>query len=279
MFFKMQIKKSTTQEINRGLYTNTTDKKVHSNSFEWIHKIGSVTTRVDLQEPGAGMSLTSNDTLFSMLRILFPEPFVIFKDGWIREHDATGIYAINDARQLQTSVLWRLQSPSCPVKDLETSLSAELILSNQTFREQSDGALAVECTVLATSVRTAIWSTDTLAWETKPMELKNYRRDCAHEDVTVQCLLFELPGFKQSLALFARSDEIHHTTLTSTPIEGANAPKAREYVLKSHFFPTIIEKGVLHRGRFLAVIGPSQAEKDWCLRTADAFSRQPPLLQ
>jgi ribose 1,5-bisphosphokinase PhnN len=50
-------------------------------------------------------------------------------------------------------------------------------------------------------------------------------------------------------------------------------------VLKSHFFPTIIEKGVLHRGRFLAVMGPSQAEKDWCLQTADAVAQQPALLQ
>ena len=275
----MRINTITKQQLNRGIRTNAPNEIAHSNCFEWTNTIGSVATRVDLQEPNAGMSLTSNDTLFSTLHILFPESSVLFKDGWIREHDATGIYAINDARQLQTSILWRLQSSWCPMKNLEKSLTAELILSNQTLREQSDGALAMECTVLATSVRTAVWSRDTLEWETKPMALQNFRRDCAHEDVTVQCLIFELPAHKQKFALFARSDEIHHTTLTSTPLEEPNAPKTRKYVLKSHFFPTIIEKGVLHRGRFLAVMGPSRAEKDWCLQTADAFAQQPALLQ
>mgnify|MGYP005630791037 FL=1 len=279
MFFKMEIKNITTQKINPNLYKNIIDEKVLSNCFEWVQNNGPVTTRVDLQKPSTGMSFTANGTLFSTLRILVPEPFVTFKDGWIREHDATGIYAINDARQLQTSVLWRLQSPWCPAKDLEKSMTAEFIVSNQTLREQSDGALAMECTVLATSVRTARWSMDTLEWETKPTALRNYRRGCVHEDVTVQCVLFELPGLKQNMALFARSDEIHHITLTATTTEGTDAPKAREYVLKSHFFPTIIEKGVLHRGRFLAVLGPPQAEKDWCSQTAGAFSQQPPLLQ
>ena len=279
MFFKMQTKNITTQNVNPELHTNTTDEKVLSNCFEWFQNNGSVTTRVDLQEPSNGMSFKANDTLFSTLRILFPEPFVSFKDGWTREYDATGIYAIDDARQLQTSVLWRLHSPWCPAKDSEESITAEVILSNQTLREQSDGALAMECTVLATAVRTATWSIDTLEWETKPMALRNYRRGCAHEDVTVQCVLFDLPGLKQNMALFARSDEIHHTTLTSPTTEETNAPTAREYVLKSYFFPTIIEKGVLHRGRFLAVLGPPRAEKDWCSQTASAFSRQPPLLQ
>ncbi len=275
----MQIKNITTQKINLDSHKNITDEKVLSNSFEWLQNNGLVTTHVDLQEPSAGMSFTANNTLFSTLRIPFPEPFVIFKDGWIREHDATGIYAINDARQLQTSVSWRLQSPWCPAKNPEESMTAEVILSNQTLREQSDGAIAIECTVLATAVRTARWSMKTLEWHTKPMAFQNYQQDCAHKDVTVQCIVFELPGLKQNMALFARSDEIHHTTLTSITTEETNVPKAREYVLRSYFFPTIIEKGVLHRGRFLAVLGPPQAEKDWCSQTADAFSRQPPLLQ
>ena len=42
---------------------------------------------------------------------------------------------------------------------------------------------------------------------------------------------------------------------------------------------TIIEKGVLHRGRILAVIGPSQTKKGWCMATAEAFAHQPALLQ
>lgn len=279
MFFKMQIKNITAQKINPDSHTDITDEKMLSNCFDWFQNNGLVTTRVNLQEPSAGMSFTANNTLFSTVRILFPKPFVIFKEGWIREHDATGIYAINDARQLQTSVLWRLQSPWRPAKNPEESMTAEVIVSNQTLREQSDGAIAIECTVSATAVRTARWSMNTLEWHTKPMALQNCRRGCAHKDVTVQCVLFELPGLKQNMALFARSDEIHHTTLTSTTTEETNAPEAREYVLKSYFFPTIIEKGVLHRGRFLAVLGPLQAEKDWCLQTAGAFSRQPPLLQ
>ena len=166
----MRINTITKQQLNRGIRTNTPNKIARSNCFEWTNTIGSVATRVDLQEPNAGMSLTSNDTLFSTLHILFPESSVLFKDGWIREHDATGIYAINDARQLQTSILWRLQSSWCPMKNLEKSLTAELILSNQTLREQSDGALAMECTVLATSVRTAVWSRDCLLYTSRAHE-------------------------------------------------------------------------------------------------------------
>ena len=109
----MRINTITKQQLNRGIRTNAPNEIAHSNCFEWTNTIGSVATRVDLQEPNAGMSLTSNDTLFSTLHILFPESSVLFKDGWIREHDATGIYAINDARQLQTSILWRLQSSWC----------------------------------------------------------------------------------------------------------------------------------------------------------------------
>jgi hypothetical protein len=67
--------------------------------------------------------------------------------------------------------------------------------------------------------------------------------------------------------------------MTSTPVEETHAPDTYAYVLKSYFFPTIIEKGVLHRGRIVAVLGASQAEKEWCAAVASAFAHQPPLLQ
>ena len=67
--------------------------------------------------------------------------------------------------------------------------------------------------------------------------------------------------------------------MTSTPAAGSDGPAAYKHVLKNYFFPTIIEKGVLHRGRIVAVLGPSQSEKDWCTAAAKAFAHQPPLLQ
>jgi hypothetical protein len=97
--------------------------------------------------------------------------------------------------------------------------------------------------------------------------------------VTVQSFVFQLPGCEHTLALFTRSDEIHHTAMTSTPAVGSDGPAAYKHVLKNYFFPTIIEKGVLHRGRIVAVLGPSQSEKDWCAAAAKAFAHQPPLLQ
>ena len=275
----MKIEKLSPKNINRVSDAVSSEDKIQSNGLGWTHKIGSLTAHLNLEKPGAGISLKTGNISNSVLGICLSQQALSFSDGWVRGNDATGVYAMNDARQLQTSGLWRLQSPWCPTKDIENSLTAELILSSETLREKSDGSLAVECSFRATMAQTGRWCTNSFRWESEPLGTCAYWSQSRSQTVTVQCFTFQLPGSDNTLALFTRSDEIHHTVMTSTPVEEPHAPDTYAYVLKSYFFPTIIEKGVLHRGRIVAVLGPSQAEKDWCTAAASAFARQPPLLQ
>ena len=250
-----------------------------ANDLGWTHKLGSLTTQLDLEEPSSGISIKSRDSLISILGICLPKQALAFSDGWVQGNDATGVYAINDARQLKTSGLWRLQGTWVPKKDRDNSITAELILSSETLREKSDGSLAVKCSFLATSSRTGSLSSNSFRWEQDSLRASGYWSHNTGQTVTVQSFVFQLPGLEHTLALFTRSDEIHHTKMTSTPAAGSDGPAAYKHVLKSYFFPTIIEKGVLHRGRIVAVLGPSQSEKDWCAAAAKAFAHQPPLLQ
>ena len=258
---------------------SVSEDNLRANGLGWTQKLGSLTTQLDLEEPGCGISIKSGDSLISILRICLPKQALAFSDGWVRGNDATGVYAINDARQLKISGLWRLQGTWVPKKDRDNSITAEIILSSETLREKSDGALAVECSLLATSARTGSWSTNSFHWEQDSPGASEYWSQKTGQTVTVQSFVFQLSGCEHTLALFTRSDEIHHTAMTSTPAAGSDGPAAYKHVLKNYFFPTIIEKGVLHRGRIVAVLGPSQSEKDWCTAAAKAFAHQPPLLQ
>ncbi len=275
----MKIEKLPPKNTNRVSDTEASEDTLWSNGLGWTHKIGSLTAQLNLEKPGDGISLRSGNTSNSILGISLPQQAFAFSEGWVRGNDAIGVYTINDARQLQTSGLWRLQGTWCPTKDIENSLTAELILSSETRREKSDGSLAVECLFQATTAQTGRWCTNSFRWEQETLKTPKYWSHSRSQTVTVQCFAFQLPGFEHTLAIFTRSDEIHHTVMTSTPTEESHAPDAYKYALKSYFFPTIIEKGVLHRGRIMAILGPSQPEKDWCTAAADAFARQPPLLQ
>jgi hypothetical protein len=275
----MKIEKLSPDNTNRTSDTEASEDTLRSNSLGWTHTIGSLTAQLNLEKPGDGISLKSGNTSNSILGICLPQQALTFNDGWVRGYDATGIYAMNDARQLQTSGLWRLQGTWCPTKDIENSLTAELILSSETLREKSDGSLAVQCVFQARTVQTGTWCTNSFHWEPETLRTCAYWSESSSQTVAVQCFAFQLPEFEQTLAVFTRSDEIHHTVMTSTPAKESHAPDAYKYVLKSYFFPTIIEKGVLHRGRIVAVLGPSRTGKDWCTAAASAFARQPPLLQ
>ena len=275
----MKIKSPSPSKKIRISDTIASEDNLRSNREKWTHKLGSLTTQLDLEKPHLGISIKSDDSSISILGICLPKQSFTFSDGWFRGNDATAVYAVNDARQLQTSGLWRLQGTWCPFNDRDDSITAELILSSETLRERSDGSLAVECSFAATSAQTGRWSTNSFQWERKTLGSREYWSQNTGQTVTVQCFVFQLAGFEHAIALFTRSDEIHHTTLTSTPARACHGQAAHKHMLKSYFFPTIIEKGVLHRGRILAVLGPSQSEKDWCTVVAKAFAQQPPLLQ
>ena len=236
----MKIEKLSPDNTNRTSDTEASEDTLRSNSLGWTHTIGSLTAQLNLEKPGDGISLKSGNTSNSILGICLPQQALTFNDGWVRGNDATGIYAMNDARQLQTSGLWRLQGTWCPTKDIENSLTAELILSSETLREKSDGSLAVQCVFQARTVQTGTWCTNSFHWEPETLRTCAYWSESSSQTVAVQCFAFQLPEFEQTLAVFTRSDEIHHTVMTSTPAKESHAPDAYKYVLKSYFFPTII---------------------------------------
>ena len=211
----MKIEKLSPKNTNRTSDTEASEDKLRSNSLGWTHPIGSLTAQLNLEKPGDGISLKSGSTSNSILGICLPEQALAMNDGWVRGNDATGIYAMNDARQLQTSGLWRLQGMWCPTKDIENSLTAELILSSETLREKSDGSLAVQCVLQARTAQTGRWCTNSFRWEPESLRTCAYWSKSSSQTVAVECFAFQLPEFEHTLAVFTRSDEIHHTVMTS----------------------------------------------------------------
>ena len=275
----MKIEKLSSKTNNQISVADTSDVKLQLNGLGWTHQIRSLPSQLDLEKPISGISIKSGDTSQFILGICLPQQALNFCDGWARGNDATGLYEVDDARQLKTSGLWRLQGAWCPTKNIEHTITAELILSNETLREKSDGTLAVESSLVATSVHAGRWCTNSFHWEPGTRGTCQHWSQSRDQNTTVQCFAFQLPDTDSTVAIFTRSDEIYYSTMRPEPAEEGCGAGTRKYLLKSYLFPTIIEKGVLHRGRILAVIGPSQTQKGWCMATARAFADQPALLQ
>ena len=275
----MKIEKNSSKTNKRLSDTDAAEGKLLSAGLGWTHQIRSLTAHLDLEKPRSGVTIRSGDLSQFILGICLPRQTLKFCDGWVRGNDATGLYSIDDARQLKTSGLWRRQGAWCPTKYTEQITTVELILSNETLREKSDGALAIESSLVATSVRAGRWCVNSFHWEPEILRTCQYWSQGGDQKIAVQCLVFQLQDTDYTVAIFTRSDEIYYSAMRSQPIEEGRGAGTRKYLLKSYLFPTIIEKGVLHRGRILAVIGPSQTKKSWCMATAEAFAHQPALLQ
>ena len=275
----MKIEKKTSKTNTRLSDADASEGKLLSTGLGWKHQIRSLTTQLDLEMPRTGITIKSGDISQSILGICFPQQTLKFCDGWVRGNDATGLYLTDDARQLKTSGLWRRQGTWCPTKNIEQAIAAELILSNETLREKSDGALAVDSSLVATSAQAGRWYANSFHWEPETLGTCQYWSQGGGQNITVQCYVFQLPDTDDTVAIFTRSDEISYSAMRSEPAKKGCGSGTRKYLLKSYLFPTIIEKGVLHRGRILGVIGPSQTKKGWCMATAEAFAHQPALLQ
>ena len=153
----MKIEKKTSKTNTRLSDADASEGKLLSTGLGWKHQIRSLTTQLDLETPRTGITIKSGDISQSILGICFPQQTLKFCDGWVRGNDATGLYLTDDARQLKTSGLWRRQGTWCPTKNIEQAIAAESILSNETLREKSDGALAVDNSLVATSAQAGRW--------------------------------------------------------------------------------------------------------------------------
>ena len=255
----MKIEKKTSKTNTRLSDADASEGKLLSTGLGWTHQIRSLTTQLDLETPRTGITIKSGDISQSILGICFPQQTLKFCDGWVRGNDATGLYLTDDARQLKT-VAWAA-GYMVPNENIEQAIAAELILSNETLREKSDGALAVDSSLVATSAQAGRWYANSFHWEPEILGTCQYWSQGGGQNITVQCYVFQLPDTDDTVAIFTRSDEISYSVMRSEPAKKGCGSGTRKYLLKSYLFPTIIEKGVLHRGRFLAVIGPSQTKK------------------
>ena len=229
--------------------------------------------QLDLSRPGQGVRLVAAEQPTELLAVRLPTGCVEPADRWIRGADAVAIHEPSDSRRLRITSLWRLQPGPA-------ACTLELVLSAQTAIVCSDGAVAVDCRLTAAAVslgssgetQTDWTAPATAADGEQPISLPRQRLP----DTAVLCLLFHQAVGARSLAVLVRRDEGRQVMLWQRAAAG---PKPPRFALTTWFFPTLIEKGVLHRGRIQAVLGPGKNDRDWAAAAASRLARQPPLLQ
>jgi hypothetical protein len=237
--------------------------------------VGELCGALDLHHPGRGIQLADGDDGAELLAVRLPAaPADSFVDGWVRGSDAVAIHEPRDSRRLRTTALWRLATGPA-------ELSLELVLSNQTSAVRSDGATAVDCRLTTAEVIPGIWAGSQLEWlpaitaaggvRLPPLPWRQVSDDA------VLCLLFRRAVADRSLAVCVRRDEGRELCLRARPLPGS--PQLSEFTLTAWFFPTLIEKGVLHRSRLTATLGSPADDLEWAAAAARSLAAQPPLLQ
>jgi len=238
----------------------------------WFDR-GDLVGLLDLGQPHRGVRLAGNAA--ALLAVQLPEsPTDRLVEGWVRGGDAVAIHEPRDSRRLRTTAVWRLSAG-------RAELNIELVLSTQTAAVRSDGATAVDCLLPAAEI--VVGSSDgprtdwtrlvtsagagngpQLPWRQLP-------------DSAVLCLLFRQAVSGRSLAICVRRDEGRELTLRRlSPPGGAEPPR---FALTTWFFPSLIEKGVLHRSRLQITLGSPANDQEWAAAAARSLAAQPPLLQ
>lgn len=194
-------------------------------------------------------------------------------DSWVRGSTAVAIHEPRDSRRLRITSLWRFRPNPA-------ALTLELVLSAQTALVRSDGAVAVDCRLPAAAISLGITADSPTEWTPVTTNLDGPRPieiPWQHlPDAAVLCLLFHRAVRDQSVAVLVRRDEGRQLRLRQTT---AADVKPAQFALTNWFFPTLIEKGVLHRSRLQAVLGPGKNDREWAAAAAAGLARQPPLLQ
>jgi hypothetical protein len=235
-------------------------------------EIGDLSGWLDLHRPQQGIQLSGCNAAAELLAVRLPDtPANQFVDGWVRGGDAVAIHEPRNSRRLRATALWRLATGPA-------DLTVELVLSVQTSAIRSDGAVAVDCRLPATEVIPGISSGQQLEWlppipTTGGAELP-WRRLA---DAAVLCLLFRQSLAGRSFAICVRRDEGREVALQRCTLP--ERPEPPNFTLTTWFFPTLIEKGVLHRSRLAVTLGSPANDLDWAAAAAQSLASQPPLLQ
>jgi hypothetical protein len=221
-----------------------------------------------LTEPGAGLRLTPHPVSAqppdSAPELLAVHPATTGKppalaDAWIRDGDLTASYETNDARRLGITVMWRCHAadakPWGEALSLPLALVAEAVVSSQTSRIESDGAVTVAARVQAADISS-----------------------------TPNAVLFrDVSGLGAagpwSLLFAVHPHDCRGISLRRGLVGPVGGSAGREHVAVScPLFPSVIEKGVLHRSRVIAALGPAAEDTAWMTALLRAFAASPPVL-
>jgi hypothetical protein len=209
--------------------------------------------RLDLEAPATGIFVPSESGEDHLLGLDLRTPagsVMPLVDHWLRGDDVVGVYRPGDPRRLEATAMWRTRSTD--------QLAWELVLSAQTALVESDGSLAVTCDVASGDIRTGRMTDGMLRWQ-------------PFDGATA------LPHDATNLLVHRTHDAL---------LIAVHPADARRIIVSSNddrtqiacwLFSAAIEKGVLHRGRVLAAIGPKDSTA-WAIALINKLVDAPPPL-
>jgi hypothetical protein len=209
--------------------------------------------RLDLEAPAAGITVPSEpgrDHLLGLDLRVSSRLAVALVDHWLREEDVVAVYQPSDPRRLEATAMWR-KLPS-------EQQAWELVLSAQTALVESDGSLAVTCDVASGEISVGRVVDGVLAWSSLA--------------IGAAC-----PENGTSLLVRRRNDAVLvavHPSDVRRIVVSSNADRTH---IACWLFAAAIEKGVLHRGRILAAIGPKDSTA-WADALINKLVEAPPPL-
>lgn len=269
---------TTTSDISAGHWQSDSPPTDQA-GVQWACRLGATQGHLDLLRPQSGVVIRTNPTMaIELLGIQLgteasmAAPLI---DSWVRSADAYAIYEPTDSRRLRTTAQWRLSAISeLSGRDTHETVVIELVVSTQTSRVASDGATASICRLPAADLRAGYFLNGQLQWseEGEVRKLQQVWDNLPSE--AVYCLICNQQVTGTSFGLLVRRDEARH--LLFTP--GSTTHDDPMVLVTTWFFPTLIEKGVLHRGRIRAVVGSPSGNPGWITAAAAAFAAEPPLL-
>lgn len=208
--------------------------------------------RLDLDTPQRGLVLPNGDALLGIDLRTPCRP----SDRWLRDADLIAIYEPADARRLRATAAWRpFGHPA-----IASSSAWMLTLSAQTALVQSDSALAVTCDVACADLRA---SRDPAGAGWTPIAADGQLPD------TATCLLVRRPADATSLFVAVHPADARRIVVRRS---------AGRATIACWLFSSLIEKGVLLRGRVLAAVGPAAGDESWAAALGAAFAAAPPPL-
>ncbi len=219
---------------------------------ETVARMG--TARLDLEVPAHGIAAAGPDAPDQLLgldlRMSTGKPTAL-TDYWARGDDVVAVYKPADPRRLTATAMWRAVSGA--------HAAWELILSAQTALVESDASLAITCDVASGEIVVGREIAGTLRWSALAPSVP------CPADAT--CALIRRDADAVLVA-------VHPTDARRIVV----VEEAGRVQITCWLFSSVIEKGVLLRGRVVAAIGPAGDAPHWADDRVLAFAASPPLL-